>query len=132
MFDLPKAQDFLKNMASARIRGDVDAIMEFFQDDAVFRVVGVATAEGRDDIRAAVQTLVHQFEFLEWDALDVVVHGGSIAVRQHLKVRSRQNGKVAETETAEFLTIKDGRCAAFTQYADTALVVALSQGGPAT
>ncbi len=126
MLDVRQAEKFLQDLSTVRVAADVEALLEQFHDDATFRIVGVGMpAIGKTVIPSALQALVGQFEFIEWQRLEVFVSGNALAVRHRLKVRDRTTGKVAETETSEFLTMRDGRCTSFVQFADTALVVAL-------
>lgn len=128
MIELCEAETFLTSLSTTRVAGDMDALMTLFHDDAIFAVVGLGEpVNGKAAIHAAVQDLTDSFEFLEWRKLQSVVSNNEIAVRHYLKVRHRPSGTVAETATAEFITLRDGRCSSFIQYADTALVAALGR-----
>lgn len=127
MIDRAAAEDFLERMRQARVADDLDALLDLFDAEAVFTVVGVGRgARGRDALRAALTDLVETFEFVSWTPIETFVSGNDIAVRHRLKVRHRATGREAETETSEFLSMKDGRCRSFTQYTDTALVAVLA------
>jgi ketosteroid isomerase-like protein len=55
-----------------------------------------------------------------------VVEGSKAAVRTRIKVTSTVTGQTAETETADFIEVKDGRIISFVQYCDTALAAKLA------
>lgn len=123
MLDLPQAEQFVASVTEVRLTADVDALMALFHADAVFRIVGVGeVVTGKEAIRAALERLVEDFEFLEWQPIKSFVDNDDIVVRQRLKVRHVGSGKIAETETCEFLTVKDGKCTSYVQFADTALI----------
>ncbi|GEP00468.1 nuclear transport factor 2 family protein [Methylobacterium haplocladii] len=127
MLDRAAVEAFLDRMRRARIAGDCDALLELFDDDAVFTVVGLGPgARGKDAIRTALNGLIEQFEFVAWTPIEIVVNGDEIAVRHRLEARHTATGRTAETETSEFLSMKDGRCRSLTQYTDTALVAVLT------
>lgn len=122
-----EAERFLNAMRAARIAGDLDAATDFFDEDAVFTIVGLgADVRGKAAIRDLLSGLIAQYEFLDWRPIQVFVDGDDIAVRHHLTLRHGPSGKVVETQTSEFLSMRDGRCRSFTQYVDTALVSALN------
>ena len=127
MLDEAEAERFLEAMRVARVAGDAEAAADLFDDEAVFRIVGFeADARGKAAVRAALEELIAVYEFLEWQPLKVFVAGDDIATQHRLKLRHRPTGTVVETQTSEFLSMKDGRCLSFTQYADTAKIAALS------
>lgn len=113
----------------ARVAGDVEAIVAVFGDDATFRIVGHGEpARGKAAIRAALDGLVRRYKFLTYDPIRIFVDGDEAAIRHRLVLQDRATGGTIETETADFLTIKDGRCAAYVQYIDTALAQRLAGG----
>ena len=129
MLDLPTAQDFLSRLSVARVTDDVDTLVSFFTDDGVFRIVGFGeAATGKEAIRSTLQSIVQEFEFLEWKQTNVFVNGNDLAAHHRLKVRHRRTGTMIDTETSEFLVMSNGHCRSFVQFADTALIQELQRG----
>jgi len=112
---------------AARVRGDVNRIVDAFTPDAKFTLnaappqacVAIDT-KGCDGMRAALNELVDAFEFQQLDIVDSVVEGSRAAIRIRFTVRSRATGKTAVTESLDLLEFRDGKLASYTQFFDTA------------
>jgi ketosteroid isomerase-like protein len=123
--DQGSVESFLTDVRTARIAGDVEALMGHFAEDATFRIAGAgAPAVGKDAIRDALAGLVEEFQYLEWNPTNVFVAGDELSIRSHVKMRHK-SGRVIETETSDFATLKDGKLSSYVQYVDTALLFEL-------
>ncbi len=129
MLQMNAAHAFLGAISDLRIAGNATALSDLFTDDAVFWVQGLGDpVKGKSLVEKALANLIDVYEFLDYKTIKIFIDGDEMAVRRSLKVRHRSSGAVAETETAEFLTMKDGKCSNFIQYADSALAIALTKG----
>ena len=127
----------IREAYAERRRGDVEGACRFFADDAQFALAGAPAASpvpmrvaSRDAIRQTVAALIAGFEFLEHDILSVIVEGDKAAVHSRVRLRAPASGEEAVTETADFLTFRDGKIVSFVQFCDTALAARLLGGEP--
>ncbi len=102
-------QDMLRVIGegyAARVRGDVEGVLDVFTSDAQFKLNAVPQkapvslrTEGTNALRQAMTQLVQTFEFQKLDIIDAVVEGSKAAIRIRIMVRSKQTGNIAETES---------------------------------
>lgn len=124
-------QDMLRVIGegyAARVRGDVEGVLDVFTSDAQFKLNAVPQkapvslrTEGTNALRQAMTQLVQTFEFQKLDIIDAVVEGSKAAIRIRIMVRSKQTGNVAETESLDLVEFRDGKIASYTQFFDTAV-----------
>lgn len=127
MLERAEAEDFMERMRRVRMAGDLEGAMDLFDDEAVFTLVGlVGNIRGKSAIRDVLADLIDNYEFLDWQPISLFVDGDGLAVRHRLKVRHVPSGQVVDTESCEFVTLKQGRVETFTQYADTAAIAAFT------
>ena len=135
MLDQHAIEAFLERVHSLRIAGETEAIVDLFDEDATFRIVGGAAdwpfsgpAVGKAAIRTVIERLVGTFAFLEYRVEKAFFHGPDVSVHCAVKIRHNPSGRTVDTEVSDFLTFRDGKCVAYTQFADTALALELGRG----
>lgn len=119
---------FVLGIYDARVEGDMEALSKAFADDAKFQIAGspevsmLATSiEGHEGVMSLIQTIVDSFALEDFTILDLVMEGGKVAVRWRATVHLLSSGDTYTTELADFIEIKDGKVASFTEFLDTAL-----------
>jgi len=132
MTDRAGIEKLVRDCYAARVRGDVEGVMRFFDRNLQFEIVGdraITPAAGRsvgaDSFRAQLTSLVSTFTFHSHDIVSIVIDGTKAAVRARVKLTSAVTGRTVETELADFIEVKDGRIVSFAQFIDTALVATL-------
>jgi ketosteroid isomerase-like protein len=125
MMDRATIESILKEAYAARVRGDVEATVGFFADDAVFALAGASHVALRctdcDALRGAMAGLVQAFEFKAHEILSLVVEGEKAAAHTRVRVRSTVTGEEETTEMADLVTFRDGKIVSFLEFCDTAL-----------
>ncbi len=126
-------ENLVREIHAARVRGDTDAMLANFSDQAVFRIVGAAHASpiagqtvGVEELRKQLDTLVGAFEFQDQQIVSLLMDGPRIGVHSRVTVRAVASGETATTEVFDLIEFQDGRIASFTQFADTALAARLA------
>lgn len=127
MCDREEMLQTIKDAYAARVRGDVEGVLNVFTEDAIFRlnaapfnrVTAVHTIAG-DELRSAMTQLIDNFEFSDYEIVDSVVEGSKAAVRSMFTVRARKTGHIAQTEVLDLIEFKDGKICSFVQFFDTA------------
>ena len=126
--DRSKAEELVKGVYGARVKGDVNEVMKFTDPDIVLEIIGsnehskVAVAiKGADTVRHTLSVLSENFEFSNFEILTMLVEGDNIAFHWRAHIRNPKTGKAAESEVMDFWTVKDGKVASIRQGVDTAL-----------
>ena len=107
---------------------DVDAILSYFHDDAVYHNIPVEPAVGPEAIRAVVEMFVPPA-----DAIEFVVHhifsnpAGDVVFTERTD-RFVMGGKTIELPVAGVFELRDGKIAAWRDYFD--LQTFMSQSAP--
>jgi ketosteroid isomerase-like protein len=122
----------LRAAYAARKRGDVDAILQIFAEDARFELAGAYTASpiavrttGARDLRSVLTVLIGTFEWLDQDIKAIVIEGNRAAVHWRGRIRSTLTGETVETELVDLVELRGGRIASFIEFCDTALAARL-------
>jgi ketosteroid isomerase-like protein len=138
MNDRAAIVSMLKEAYGARVRGDVEATVRHFTDDATFALAGSREASpvavrctGCESIRAVMAGLIGAFRFSEHEILAIFLDGPKAAVHTRFRVRSAATGEEAVTESVDLITLEGGKIATFIQFCDTALAAKLAGAGSA-
>ena len=118
---------------AARATGDKAAVRTFLAPGASFRLAGdpamlpkVRSALEGLDAAGAIDALIDAFTFHRQERLNAVVDGNKAAVHWRVTLSSAGGEKVT-TELYDLWTIDEaGKLTSLTQFADTALIAALT------
>ena len=128
MNDRAAIEAMLRDAYAARVRGDVDATVRHFADDAVFTLAGAKEASpvamrctDCEALRGALGGLVGAFEFKDHQIVSLIVEGQKAAVHARVRVRATATGEEVTTEMVDLVTVRDGKIASFLEFVDTAL-----------
>ena len=107
-------------------RRDVDELLTFFADDAVYHNIPVAPARGAAEIRAVLETFVPGSPTIEFEIRNVA-SAGAVVFTERID-RMTFDGRDVELPVAGVFELADGRIAAWRDYFDLQQVM----GGAAT
>ena len=57
---------------------DIDVLMEYFADDAVYHNIPIAPVEGKDAIRATIEGFVGGIDRIEFEILNIAANGDNV------------------------------------------------------
>lgn len=134
MTDRRTIETALRTAYAARVRGDVDATMKYFADDAVFRIHGRGTgvpalsdaAVGKAAIAQAMAQLVEGWRFDDWKELALLVDGDKAALHWTAKATCLATNKSEMLDAFDLVTFRDGKFVDFHQHVDTAMIMRLA------
>jgi len=102
---------------------DLETILSYFTDDAVYHNIPMAPAEGLAAIRALLPMMLDGMA-----GIDFVIHRqvaqGNLVMNERTDVMRRTNGGRLELPVMGTFEVRDGRIAAWRDYFDLATVTA--------
>ena len=92
---------------------DIDKVMYFFADDAVFdQAAGPdihgTSSVGADAIRAVFGDMFERVESVKWETLDTRIEGDK-AICQYRRIATFPSGEVQDFKTVDILTFRDDK-----------------------
>lgn len=129
-------EDLVKQAYAARVRGDLDGLMQYFGDNPHFTLAGSTAASpvpisvaGKAAVREALRRLMDGFEFGEAELVNIIVEGPDAAVHSRLRIRVPGAAEWSVTEVVDLLRFEGDKIVSIKQFADTALAARLASGG---
>lgn len=116
MTDTTAPIDVVRRFCEAWSDLDVDTLMTFFTDDAVYHNMPIAPVTGRDAIRATIEGFAGGAEHIEFRIL-AAVSDGPLVFTERVDVFTMP-GVTVELPVAGVFELKDGRIAAWRDYFD--------------
>ena len=102
---------------------DLETILSYFTEDAVYHNIPMAPAEGLAAIRELLPMMLDGME-----GIDFIVHrqvaNGNLVMNERTDVMRRTNGGRVELPVMGTFEVRDGRIAAWRDYFDLATVTA--------
>ena len=102
----------LDAITDAYNRNDIDAVMAFFADDAVFDHaagpdINGTRFSGLDTIRSIFEGLFNNVESVKWTPIDTRVYGDKAYCEFH-RVAKLKSGEIQDFLSIDILTFRDG------------------------
>lgn len=107
---------------------DVDAILAYFHDDAVYHNIPVEPAVGPEAIRAVIEMFVPPADEIEFEVHHMFSNPAGDLVFTERTDRFVMGGKTVELPVAGIFELRDGKIAAWRDYFD--LQTFMSQSAP--
>ena len=116
MSDRSSNEATIREFCEAFARRDVDEILSYFADDAVYHNMPLAPATGHEEIHALLQTFVPGSPEIEFELLHVASDGAFV----HTERIDRMvfNGKAVALPVAGVFEVRDGKIHAWRDYFD--------------
>ena len=110
------SEDVVRRFCAAFERRDVDEILGFFTDDAVYHNIPMEPAVGRDAIRALLESFVPGSPRIEFEVRHLA-SDGPVVLTERID-RLSFGGREVELPVAGVFEVSDGRIAAWRDYFD--------------
>ena len=118
---MSRNQDTVAEFVRAWSKRDVDLIMNFFRDDAVYTNIPIdPPARGRAEIRKVIEGFVGMAQEIEFVVHQVAENPATGVVMNERTDRFRIGEKWVEAPVMGVFEIRDGRIAAWRDYFDLA------------
>jgi limonene-1,2-epoxide hydrolase len=112
----PQALDVVHRFCAAWADGDLDAIVAFFTDDAVYHNIPMAPVSGRDAIRATIAGFTGSVEKVEFRVLNIAA-AGSVVLTERVDVFTFP-GNSLELPVMGTFEVTAGKISAWRDYFD--------------
>jgi len=122
----PENESTVLAFCDAFSRRDVDELLDFFADDAVYHNIPFAPARGTAEIRALLETFVPGSPAIEFEVRHVA-SAGPVVFTERID-RMTFDGRDVELPVAGVFELADGRIRAWRDYFDLQQFM----GGPAS
>lgn len=113
----------LRELYTARVSGDLDAVYACFTLDAVFEIAGASQssplsmkATGAERYRPLLAIMVRTFKLRDHRILSMLVDGSRAAVHWRADVHSRITGASISTELVDLVEIRTGRIGSYIEF----------------
>jgi limonene-1,2-epoxide hydrolase len=108
--------DVVTRFCAAWSTGDLDALMAFFTDDAVYHNIPVDPVTGTDAIRATIEGFTAGVESIEFQVGNIAAHG-DVVLTERVDVFTLP-GRTISLPVMGTFEVRDGRIAAWRDYFD--------------
>jgi ketosteroid isomerase-like protein len=123
MTDRIEVDRLLRELYSARVRGDLDGVSRIFSRDAKFRIAGTShgspiaiTAVGANEIRQWLSLMIKSFQLTDHTIQSIIIDGAKAAVHWRARIHSRITGATVLTELVDLVRVREGRIASYTEF----------------
>ncbi|MDZ4826295.1 MAG: SgcJ/EcaC family oxidoreductase [Actinomycetota bacterium] len=110
------AIDIVRDFCTAWEKGDYEALLDFFTDDAIYHNIPVDPVQGKDAIRALITMFTASAERIEFRVKHIVADGDTV-LTERLDVFVLPNTTI-ELPVMGTFELRDGKIAAWRDYFD--------------
>jgi limonene-1,2-epoxide hydrolase len=110
-------ESVVRNFCEAFSRQDIEELLDYFADDAVYENVPIGASTGREEIRATLQQFIVPGSEAKFEILWLASHGGAVLTERvdHLTIAGKQ---VELRVMGTFEVTGDGKLGAWRDYFD--------------
>ena len=108
--------DVVRAFCAAWGDGDLDALIAFFTDDAVYHNIPLALVVGPEQIRATVEGFTGGVDSIEF-RVDAIAADGGTVLTERVDIFTFPNGRI-ELPVMGTFEVRDGKIAAWRDYFD--------------
>jgi limonene-1,2-epoxide hydrolase len=124
---MSEQETLVREFCDAWPKRDVDLIMDFFTDDAVYHNMPLPPLAGKDAIRGFLDGLITGVASVEFRVLNLV-GGGDVVMTERVDVFRMTDGREGAFAVMGVFEVRDGKIAAWRDYFDMAPVTAFLTG----
>jgi ketosteroid isomerase-like protein len=109
--------------------GDIEATLAAFHPEGRLEIAGsktlssaVGIAQGQDQLRASLGSLIATFAFSQRDIVSMIIDGDRAAVHSRVTLRFVPKNQTLTTELVDLFRFKDGKIIELVEFIDTAAI----------
>ena len=108
--------ELVRRFCDAWGNGDVDALVEYFTEDAVYHNIPISPVTGKDAIRTTIEGFTAGVDKIEF-RVDAIAADGNVVLTERVDVFTTPD-KVIELPVMGTFETRDGKIAAWRDYFD--------------
>lgn len=112
----PENEKLVRDFCTAWSRRDIEELLGFFTDDAIYHNMPMPPVQGRDSIRQVFQMFVPPAEKIDWQ-IRHMASAGSVVFTERVD-RFVMAGKSVELPVAGVFEVREGKISAWREYFD--------------
>lgn len=116
----------IEQFCSAWSRLDIDGLMAYFTDDAVYHNMPGPPASGKDAVRATIERFLGGWQSTEWEILNVAANGSVVFAERVDRIVAEV--KQIDLPVAGVFEVEGDRIRAWRDYFDLATYTRAMQG----
>lgn len=123
MTDRQATEQLLRDLYTARVKGDVAAVYDKFTPTARFQIAGAShstpvavRAVGESEYRPLLAIMMKTFKLSDEEIMSMIIDGAKAAVHWRAKIFSRLTGTTVLTELVDMIEIRDGRIGSYVEF----------------
>ncbi len=113
---MPEPIDVVTNFCAAWSKLDLDDMMRYFSEDAVYHNIPVDPVRGRDDIRTTIATFTTGWDRVDFDIRNILADGRFVMTERVDRFCSAE--RVVELPVMGVFEVDDGLITAWRDYFD--------------
>lgn len=110
------SEQVVRDFCAAWARKDIDELLSFFTDDAIYHNIPTDPAQGHDAIRSVMMLFVPMSKTIDF-RIDHLATNGDLVFTERVDTFELEKGAISLPVTGVF-EIRDGRIAAWRDYFD--------------
>jgi limonene-1,2-epoxide hydrolase len=110
--------EIVSEFCAAWSRLDIEELMAYFTDDAVYHNMPGPPAKGSDAVRATIAGFLKGWQKTEWEVLNLAADGNVVLAER--VDRTDAGGKHVDLPVVGVFEVRDGKIAAWRDYFDLA------------
>lgn len=115
---MPGAEDVVRDFCAAWSRLDIEELMTYFTDDAVYHNMPGPPAKGRDAVRATIERFLKGWDATAWEILNIA-SAGDVVFAERVD-RTDTGGRHVDLPLVGVFELADGKIQAWRDYFDLA------------
>jgi limonene-1,2-epoxide hydrolase len=113
---MPEPIEIVTNFCAAWSKLDLDDMMRYFSNDAVYHNIPVEPVQGRDDIRTTIATFTTGWDRVDFDIRNILADGRFVMTERIDRFCSSE--RVVELPVMGVFEVDDGLITAWRDYFD--------------
>ena len=110
--------DTIRDFCAAFSRMDIDELMAFFTDDAVYHNMPGPPAQGSEAVRRTIASFLKGWQKTDWEVLTIAASGNTVFAER--VDRTDAGGKHIDLPVVGVFELQDGKIKAWRDYFDLA------------
>ena len=113
----------MRELYTARARGDLDGVCRLFSDEAKFEIASAGNgnrlavnSNGRDELRPLLTLLMRTFRIANQEIRSIVIDGPKAVGHWRANVYSRITGSFVPTEFIDIVQVQDCRISSYLEF----------------